>query len=355
MLCKSTLSDGRVILHLVEKAHHGKYCAGQWKDIESLNFILNSLDHKFKFIEFEHENIEQVVESCKGEKATDIILYYSFWPELLQILRNELPGLKLYVRSVNAEGMQQWQRSEISLLPSYSNIRAIYGSLRVVWRDHLCRKYADAMLGISSWDNQNYWRRLPGKAKIFDIPYYSPWPYLRNSVLPKQWEDRRNQIVCLAGGRDPIGVAMLQGFSIMSDQLQANAEFNDWQFLLSPGVLNSEISVSISKNIERMCSLDEPWDLLCSVKVLAVLTPLGFGFKTTIIDALAAGCHVLVHPVLAKRLPEEVRELCIEYDLKGRVDYLRMYQQLNQQPAKQGINNVYKQQVREVFSNIFES
>jgi hypothetical protein len=43
---------------------------------------------------------------------------------------------------------------------------------------------------------------------------------------------------------------------------------------------------------------------------VAVLTDLGFGLKTTVIDALSAGCHVIVKPGLWRRLPEAIQEYC---------------------------------------------
>ena len=53
---------------------------------------------------------------------------------------------------------------------------------------------------------------------------------------------------------------------------------------------------------------------MCTVRAVAVLTPLGFGFKTTVVDGLAAGCHVIVHRKLASRLPAAVVDACIQFD-----------------------------------------
>jgi hypothetical protein len=107
---------------------------------------------------------------------------------------------------------------------------------------------------------------------------------------------------------------MVEGFSLLADALSDFDGLRGWRFRVSPGVIPSRDETRFSSAVERMSFLDEPWDLLCEVKALAVLTPLGFGFKTTILDALAAGCHVLVHPALIKRLPDLVRKHCIEFD-----------------------------------------
>ena len=86
-----------------------------------------------------------------------------------------------------------------------------------------------------------------------------------------------------------------------------------WKFQVSGGV-SPEESERIPTPLQPLGFVDEPWDLMCRVKAVAVLTPLGFGSKTTIIDGLAAGCHVLVHPKLARRLPQETAEHCLPVD-----------------------------------------
>jgi hypothetical protein len=58
----------------------------------------------------------------------------------------------------------------------------------------------------------------------------------------------------------------------------------------------------------------DPWLELCRARAVALLTPLGFGTKTTVVDGLAAGCHVLVHPVLHRRLARSEREACTPLD-----------------------------------------
>lgn len=301
---------------IVGRERRGKYGAGQWKDIAGFCELVRRLGVALEVLEHEGQQHDGVVGRCESLAATDIILYYSFLPELLISLRRAMPTAKLYVRTVNAEAFQHWQRARVGFVPTYENIRQIYGSLRLGWRDAMCKWHADALLGISEWDNRVYWRHLPGRAEVADIPYQCPWPHIRPQVSPLEWGSRRSEIVCLAGARDAIGRAMVDGFSRMTDALGGSSEFKGWKFRLSPGLLGGEGVPDLSQRVERMTELDEPWDLLCSAKALAVLTPLGFGTKTTIIDALAAGCHVLVHPVLAGRLPEYVRTACIEYSEK---------------------------------------
>jgi hypothetical protein len=163
------------------------------------------------------------------------------------------------------------------------------------------------------------------------------------------WSERENVVVCLAGGRDAIGKTMLQGFNVLAELLGGNEAFKNWSFSLSPGILQSEEKDEISGRVRRMSSLDEPWDLLCTVRALAVITPLGFGFKTTIVDALAAGCHVFVHPTVARRLPGNLRSHCIEFSPDKSVDISALVQKLNEEPQGRYINqDLFAQAEREL-------
>jgi hypothetical protein len=288
--------------------------------------------------------LDSIIDRCRVVGATHIIVYYSFLPELPNRLKKEIPEAKVYVRTVNAEAFQHWQRSEIGFIPNYKNLRSIYGAVRLAWRDTLCKRNAEGLLGISEWDNKHYWGRLPGKAIVHDVPYHCPWPIIRSQVKPTDWSDRQNQFVCLAGGRDAIGRAMVEGFNQLADALGDTPEFRDWKFLLSPGILHRNVDDVLSPRVERMTSLEEPWDLLCSVRVLAVLTPLGFGCKTSIIDALTAGCQVLVHPVLAKRLPVTVRARCIELSPGKGVPAKLLAGMLQQEPDSRGVDQALRTQ-----------
>ena len=330
------LESGKKILHLVSRGHRGKYCAGQWKDIQSFNALLDKLDCALIYQESEFEDPAALCRYCRESGATHIIIYYSFWPELLRKLRKSLPGVKIFVRTVNAEAFQHWQRAEIDFIPSRKNIRSIYGAIRLGWRDRLCRKYADGLLGISAWDNRHYWSRLPGSAGIYNVPYVCPWPSLRSHVAPGKWLERENSIVCLAGGRDPIGRSMLTGFGRLADHLSGSRSSPPWRFLLSPGLLDTDVRDSL-RNVVHMDSLAEPWDLLCGVKCLAVLTELGFGAKTTVVDGLAAGCNVLVHPKIAARLAPNIREKCIVLDPENLPKPEELYAKINT-PCGESVN-----------------
>lgn len=338
---------------MVEKSVRGRYCAGNWKDIEAFNLLLQDMA-EFELIEFQRAAIDVAIKRCAKIAATNLVVAYSFFPELLPVIKAALPDCRVHVRTHNAEAYQHWHRAEIGSKPAYEKLRMIYAALRLAWRDSLCKRNTDGLLGISQWDNQNYWKFLPGKAEVHYVPYSCPWPRLRPKVTPLPWGQRKNEIVCLAGGRDAIGCTMIQGFNDLADTLGAEAIGKDWSFALSPGIGPSRAEDQLSARVERMATLDEPWDLLCSVRALAVLTPLGFGFKTTIADALAAGCHVLVHPALTKRLPCDIRACCIEYDPDNPLEPKILGGILEKEPRCRQINESLKGQALITLKRAFE-
>jgi len=208
----------------------------------------------------------------------------------------------MVLRTVNAEAFQHWLRAGKDWTRLRGLPRDVYGFVRLLWRDRRCAHLADALAGISPWDDARYWRCLAGRDKVFSAPYLCPWPVLLPTVLPRPWVEREDRIVCLAGARDVIGRAHLEGFAALARR----PEWTGWQFSASQGLIGDGHD-DLPENVERLGCLDEPWSLLCRAKAVAVLSPVGYGFKTTIADALAAGCHVLVHPRQHARLALEDR------------------------------------------------
>jgi hypothetical protein len=342
---RNLLADVRVV-HLIERSVRGERCSGNWKDITSFNSTLREIC-LFREVIFEHSLSPSFLRECKHGQVTHVIVAYSKYPEVLAQIRKAAPATRLFVRAHNAEALQHWHRAEMSLSPTYGNLRSAYGILRLLWRDTLNKRISDGILGISEWDNTAYWNRLPGRAKVYDVPYVSPWPgQFVQQQEHRAWLDRENVILCMPGGRDPIGRTMLNGFAQLASRLQRAHEFKSWRYWVSPGVQSKPHDKSHLEVLELLSALDEPWNVLCSIKAVAVLTPLGFGFKTTIADALAAGCHVLVHPKLAQRLRPEVRSKCIVCDPENLSGTGALHARLSKDPGPSDVNEALKRRAR---------
>jgi hypothetical protein len=203
--------------------------------------------------------------------------------------------------------------------------------MRLAARDLVCRRIADTLLGISEWDNRHYWNRLPGRARVIDVPYVSPWPQLRPQVRPAAWGTRPRVILAMPGGSDAIGVAAQRNFKSLAESFASAGLAERWQFLLSPGWEEAE-RLKPDGPLATYPGVFEPWDALCAVRAVAVLTPLGFGAKTTIFDAIAAGCHVILDTRLMRRLPQWLRTRCIPLECIETIDAAALEERLERSP-----------------------
>ena len=264
------------------------------------------------------------------------MIEYSLWPDLQATVKQRYPRLNVHVRTHNAEAYHYLHRNVRRRL-DYVRPRLWrkFGELLV--RDSASRRHADSLLGISAWDDDNYWRWLPGTAPIEYMPYFSPWPMLRPQVQPRAWEQRQPTVVSMGGNFDPSGLMNVDNFNALADRLSAVSN-ERWSFQLTWWSQWHEKVPRVSREVEILRQCDEPWDLLCEVRALAVMTHLGFGFKTTIVDGLAAGCHVIIHPRLAGRLPSDIADNCIVCDPANDADMLRLAQALARPPRSAHIN-----------------
>jgi hypothetical protein len=276
--------------------------------------------------------------------VTDLIVHYSRWPSLLRAVRREAPWVRLHVRAHNAEAFQFWQRCDLRLRPTYRNLRNAYGAWRILRNDVRCRLRADKILGISEWDNRHYWAWLPGRSTISWLPYTSPWPVLRPQVKPLLWSERELAIACMPGAQDRIGNSVLAGFRQLAEVLNGDHATAPWRFLVTAGSLGKRDSQGQERLLTFLDTPCEPWDVLCSCRAVAVLSPLGFGMKTTIIDGLTAGCHAVVHPVVAQRLPEDVRNECIIWDPRDTGSVRLLCSRLCEPPRSRSVNERLRMQ-----------
>jgi hypothetical protein len=75
--------------------------------------------------------------------------------------------------------------------------------------------------------------------------------------------------------------------------------------------------------------IDDLRPFLKTVRGVCLLSPLGHGFKTTIGDSIAHGCHVLVHPALARRCPRALAPAMIPVDSARASDVPRACERLS--------------------------
>ena len=312
---------------VVPCAREGARGAGQWKDLHGIRIVLDRLGGEWSEFRFDERNVDELIARI-GQAHDTVIWYYSFWPEQMERLKERCPQVRLVLRTVNAEALQHWTRADKDWRRWRGLPRDLYGFLRLLHRDRRCCRAADALAGISPWDDDHYWRRLAGREKVTAVPYASPWPVLLPSVKPMDWDVRVQTIACLSGTRDPIGQGHVAGFAALA----RNPALAGWRFVASDGFMDASRD-GWPSNVERLGRIEDPYAVLCTVKAVALLSPLGFGCKTTVADALAAGCQVLIHPRQHVRLSKAEQAFCIPIDPATEADARRAAHFLSRLPV----------------------
>ncbi len=315
---------------VVPENYEGARGAGQWKDLQGIRLVLGQLGAPWDEFRFAGDNVGELAARIGGSEDV-AIWYYTFWPEQMEEMRARCPRVRIVLRTVNAEAFQHWTRAE----KDWSRIRGlprdVYGFLRLLVRDRRCCRAADVLAGISRWDDVHYWGWLAGRGKVRFVPYASPWPFLMPETKPLPWERRDPAIACLAGTRDTIGRGHVAGFAALARRPELSA----WRFQSSDGFMDASRD-DWPAGVERLGRIGEPWELLVRVRAVAVLSPLGFGCKTTVADAMAAGCHVLIHPRQHARLSPEEQARCLPVDPDSAADVCRAAEALSRPPPDAG-------------------
>ena len=301
--------------------------AGQWKDLQGIRIVLGQWGAEWREFRFDEKNLDELIAQI-GDTEAAVIWYYTFWPEAMEELKRRCPRVRIVLRTVNAEAFQHWTRAGKDWRRLRGLPRDVYGVVRLLRRDRRCCRAADSLAGISSWDDVHYWSRLAGRKKVETVPYACPWPTLLPGAKPLPWATRESAVVCLAGTRDSIGRGHVAGLA----KLARRPELSGWRFASTDGFMDAS-GDELPTRVERLGCIEEPWALLCRVKAVAVLSPSGYGFKTTAADAVAAGCHVLVHPRQHARLSPEERAKALSVDPGSEADICRMADALSQPPA----------------------
>jgi hypothetical protein len=342
-----------MILHAVPSFINVKeYGAGNWKAVEANRIALRRTGLPCNELEFDPKNPDSLVRHIPQD-VRHLLLEYSWWPDLMARLKGNNPHLKIHVRTHNAEAYQHYHRAREGRKRDCVNLRLWSKFLQLAWRDIRAKWTADTLLGISEWDDEHYWKLFPGGGRVRYLPYYSPWPFLRTQVAVPPWRLRKPVMISMGGNFDPSGMANVRNYDKLAQKLSRTMSEN-WSHLLTWWSQWNQKVPKVSNHIEILRECLEPWDLLCQARALAVLTPFGFGFKTTVVDGLAAGCHVIVHPKIAARLPHQVRRLCIVCDPDLDNDVEMTAEILSTPPEEHDLNRQLSDKDVDIFRSLLQ-
>ncbi|MEI9965519.1 MAG: hypothetical protein WDM92_13440 [Caulobacteraceae bacterium] len=239
------------------------------------------------------------------------------WPNAKLILRShnlELPHRKDAVRALNeAAPTDDMARQEEDKRDTKRNRRTFLD------RDLAGAKYADCILTIERLvPAARYWAWLGFRGEVVEAPYFLTDEYLQEIEAKggsRNLKKRRDWVIgVMSSHPGPLTYHGLLRFHQAVGSLGDRKP--DWRFPRhGAAVLGQEpprlfAAGEAARHRRRPDGPAQrpraPW---------AVLSELGRGFKTKILEAILCRTWVLVNPELFKRLPDAVRPYCVVVDL----------------------------------------
>ena len=290
-----------MILHLVPDHVFLNRYQGSYKDVIGRTNVLKTKDGFYRQVVLHSEESSEVDRLPEDIHPSHILVEYSSLGRIVAALRSRWPNAFIGVRAHNIEPLQQIDSD--GWTPVRKIPRLFYGCLRLLHKDWLSARYADAIYSISEWEAEKYWKRMPSCKRALWLPYFTP-DYLVSggSSLP------REIIACLPNAVEHRKTRdLVERFGRFASTAKA---LGDSHTFAITGDL-SRWSMKMPSSAEQTGMIEDLADFMTRVKAVAMLSPLGYGFKTTIADAIAAGCYVIVHPSIYRRCPNVLRPACI--------------------------------------------
>ena len=296
---------------------------GSYKDTISRIAFIQQNDNDYRQIRLDHDDPE-IVRAVLGEcRDAKFLIEYTSFPRTLKWIRQAFPKSFIAVRSHNLEPLQHLDNN--GWWPRRGPLWVLYGMLRLAAADLANKRYADVIYSISEWENQVYWNRLPGRARVEWLPYHCPGHLLPDTTGPS---DGRRRIACLpTSQQNRKSRDLVNRFIRFAEQMQQCCG-GRYEFVVTGDLSQWELPYSDAVTFTGL--IDDLRSFLQTVHAVCLLSPLGHGFKTTIGDSIAHGCHVLVHPVLARRCPGALTPAIIPVDSDQASDVVLAFERLSE-------------------------
>jgi len=277
---------------------------GSYKDVMGRVAFFEKNKQEYRLVEISADeplNIESVL---KNYYPTHILMEYSHHIRILLYLRQKYPDAFIAMRSHNIEPLQLMSQSAFT---AKKTPRLLYGALRMFYAELLYKQKADVIYSINEWEVEHYWSQLPGRAVVKWLPYFAPDFILRGRTPEKV----RSVIACTPGKMSsPRQRDMIKNFIAFAGI--ARCSFPQYSYVITGDYSDSDMKIPDFIRLSGM--IDDMGGFLSTAKAVAILSPIGYGFKTSISDALANGCCCLLHPTIYDHTPSILRQGCAAVD-----------------------------------------
>jgi len=296
-----------MFLHIIPERDMAAAFAGTYKDVVSrANWLKTRFPEYLQVLIADDKSDELDAVLSDGVEVEGALVEYSYHSQIVKYLKTRFPNSCVAVRSINIEPLQYFDNTGWN--PERGPLWMLYGMARLFKKEVENKRYADVVLSINEWENQVYWKWLPGKARIEWLPYRCP-DYLlpKNPTLYLQ----RKVIACLpTSQKNRISWDLVTRFQKLAAEMKRLGSQDDF---IVTGKLR-DWGLPECRDVTYAGFVDNLAELEGTCKVIVMLSPLGYGFKTTISDALAAGAHVIAHPKLIRRCPTMIRPFILPLD-----------------------------------------
>jgi len=323
------------ILHVVPSHVYDFTYQGSFKDVIGRESFLGRLSDRYRKVVVPADDPRLIQNTLGVEDVKHALLEYSSNPRILGYLRKRYPECFIAIRAINIEPLQLLHNHRLS--GGHDHPRLVYGMMRLFLTDLACMRHADAIYPISEWEMTRYWSVLPGRAKPKWLPYFAPDRVLG---LYSDTADR-DTIACLPGriGGYPRSRDMVRAFvrfAVRTRQLTDRYKYS----ITGDDIQNADLEIPPFIDLPGL--VPDIAQFISSVRAVAILSPFGYGFKTTIVDAIANGCTPLLHSALFGRTPAIIREHCIEVRSLDTPSLLEVLRGLSGRRQATGVNDALR-------------
>jgi hypothetical protein len=294
------------VLHLVPEVvdDPAQHFLGSTKDVACRTHFLLARGVDVQRVPYSRapRGLAAALESTRGGVAPDLVLVETIPLDVIALRR--LRGVPVVVRSQNAELLHRLDWAWAATGP-LGRARYCSRGLRGLARE--ARIGGATILPISDWEAEHYYRRFVPPGRIDVTPFYLTPEY--TDAVPTDHPDRRPRLLMLGTtSPNPLIEHGVRAFDALVRRLPLATA-------VTPALTGAvPDGVRLDPRIEVLGLVPSPIDALRTASHVVLPSPLGYGFKTKILEALLAGCRVLVHEALHRRLPPEVRAACDPVD-----------------------------------------
>ncbi len=276
---------------------------GAFKDITSRIDDLSVIVAGYQRVDVDEDDPESVARFSRNGNIVGALVEYTHYPRIVRWLKSQCRNGPVAVRAHNIEPLQHFDNC--GWWPKQGPLWVLYGMVRLLLSDVACRRCADVILPISDWESEVYWRRLPGRASVRWLPYYCPDRFISANNVP--FGERRIVACIPTSAENRKSRDLVMRFLCFASAMKASG--CPHEFIVTGDLTRWRLPPCAAVTYSGF--VEDVFGFLARCRAIAVLSPYGYGFKTTLGDGLAAGARILAHPALLGRCPGSMRAVAM--------------------------------------------